>query len=114
MMTTTTLIAVLSGGGAALASAIFAYVPGLKDWFGRKPRQYKALFMAGLIVLVGLVSVAAGCRNMFASIATECSQGGLETLLTALFSIVVAGAGNQSFFMIGVRPFEASGEGAGA
>ena len=109
-MNTPSLIAVLSGGSAALASLLFAYLPGLKGWFRTKPGEYKALFMLALIVVVALASVGAGCANMFAAIAVDCSRSGVETVVTALFSVLVAAAGSQATYMIGVRPFKDSAE----
>jgi len=73
----------------------FEYIPGLKSWFANKPSQTKALVMLGLLLAVGVGSVALSCYGPFEFF--ECSEAGIWDAVEAF---AMAAAANQSTYLL--------------
>lgn len=84
--------------GGVLLSLLFEYIPGLKDWFAKKPSQTKALIMLGLMFIVGVGSVLLSCYGPFEFF--ECSEAGIWDAVTAF---AIAAATNQGTYALTKR-----------
>lgn len=92
---------------AAILSLLFAYIPGLSDWWDRLQAKAKSLIMAVLILLVAVFVYGLACYSNapFAALpACEANLGWnlIETAILALLGL----AGNQGTYMLAVRPFK--------
>lgn len=90
----------LAATAGALLSLLMAYVPGLSTWFNAQAGTTKRMVMAFLIIVSALASVTAGCLNVFQQYATSCDQAGIEAIVLAVISSLVA---NQSVFVLAVK-----------
>ena len=100
-MTADNLSAIVAG----LLALLFAYVPGLSDWYGALESKHKALVMAGalLVVAVGVVGLAcAGLAGDF-GLTVTCDRPGIVGLVNAFIAALVA---NQATYVIAVRPWK--------
>jgi hypothetical protein len=88
-------------GGVAM-SLLFAYVPGLKAWFGQQDGTRKRAVMAGTLLLVALAAFGLACWPAAARlVAMTCSEAGLPELAGAFIAALVA---NQATYSLAVRP----------
>lgn len=74
-----------AGAGVALSLAL-TYVPGLKERWNALAGDKKRAVLAGLLMLIALMSLALGCAGLFSDYSAECSRSGLETVLGSLFA----------------------------
>lgn len=87
----------LSTAGAGLLSLAFAYVPGLKTWFGSKDSTTKRLAMAGALLVVAAASFGLACwqPDKFTDF-VSCSEAGITELLWLYILALVANQGTYS------------------
>lgn len=86
----------LTAGAGALLSAGLAFIPGVSERWATLTGRGKRLALAILILIVAVASMAAGCADMFADIAAECSRGGIEVLVTRTVSAFI---GTQTMYV---------------
>ena len=91
------LIAALAG---AITSLLFAYLPGLKNWFDGLDSQYKPLVNAAVLFLATAGYLLYSCRLDWA-----CVAGNLEQAIWAFIAALMA---NQTTYLVGVRQFKRS------
>lgn len=91
---------ILSGAAGVLLSLLFAYVPGLRDWYNIRQSAEKALLMLSLLVIVAGGSYALSCVGPFDYF--QCTQAGGWQVVQVLIAALVA---NQATFVAAVRPF---------
>jgi hypothetical protein len=88
----------LSLASGALLSLLFAYVPGVKDWFAAKASTVKRLIMAAALLVVSVAVFALGCAGLqIPGISIECSTQGAWLLVQVFLLALVA---NQSMYSI--------------
>lgn len=93
----------LSSIAGTFLSLIFAYVPGVKEWYDQKDRTQKAGIMAIALIVVSIAIFAASCGQVV-SVGIVCDKQGAYGLLQILFTALVL---NQGTFMLAVRPYKA-------
>lgn len=87
----------------SLMSLLFAYLPGLADWYARLDGTRKRLVMLAGMVVVALGYAGLGCApfgELFGVPATVCSDLGLATIARAFVAALVA---NQSTYLVSPR-----------
>ena len=82
----------------AVLSLIFAYFPIVEGWFNKIPSEWKPLVNAGILLLVALGVVGAGCLGIVDYFA--CSTAGL---LQAVWLWLFALVGNNLTYVYLVR-----------
>lgn len=88
----------LSLAAGALLSLLFAYVPGVNDWFAAKASTTKRLIMAGALLVVSAAVFGAGCAGLqVPGVQIECSTQGAWLLVQVFLLALVA---NQSMYSI--------------
>ena len=87
--------------GVALA-LVFAYLPGVKQWFDGKSAEWKALTIGIAIVAVGVAAFLLNCVQVV-TLQMACTREGVGDLLTTIIAALVA---SQSTYLIGVKPFQ--------
>lgn len=90
----------LASIAGVILSLAFAYLPGVKDWYGKLDATQKAGTMALLLVAVALGVFAASCGQVV-SVGVTCDKQGAIGLLQILIAALIA---NQSAFVLLVRP----------
>jgi hypothetical protein len=96
-MEDTMTIDTLSLAAGALLSLLFAYVPGVKDWFDKQASSRKRLIMAGSLALVAVAVFAAGCAGLqVPGTQIECSVDGVWSLVQVFLLALVANQGVYS------------------
>ena len=93
------LLGVIASG---ILSLLFAYVPGLSDWFEPKTPKVKAGLMAILTILIAVAVFALFCGGFIAVIGLVCGKSGLTQVL---WTIVLALVANQTTYLMFVRPY---------
>ena len=94
--------ALLSSIGGVVISLLFAYVPGLRSWFGRQGGTRKRSVMAGILLVVALGAFGLACWQPETVIkGLACSEAGLLELAGAWIAALVA---NQATYSLAVRP----------
>lgn len=88
--------------GIALA-LLFAYVPGVEDWFNALTGKQKAGAMGLALVAVSVFIFAVGCAGAL-PISITCTQQGVIELLQILIAALIA---NQATYVLAVKPFRA-------
>lgn len=83
-----------------ILSLVFAYLPGAKDWFDGLDRQYKPLFMAGVLLVVAAGKLLYDCQLQPACLELNWS--------TALWTWLIALVANQTTFAVGVKQIKAA------
>lgn len=89
------LLAAIAG---AVLSLLFAYFPWLKEQFDKVPSVWKPLLNAGILLVVSLGLVGAGCLGLVNYFA--CSLPGVYE---ALYVWLLALVGNQLAYQVLVR-----------
>lgn len=87
---------------AVVLSLVLAYVPGLKDWYQALANDRKVALTGVLIVLVGVGTLAYGCRADTTGI-VACVTANWEGALSAIIAALVA---NQATYTLLVKPFK--------
>lgn len=90
----------LASIAGVILSLVFAYVPGVKEWYGKLDATQKAGTMAILLIAVALGVFAASCGQVV-SVGITCDKQGAVGLVQILVAALIA---NQSTFLIAVRP----------
>ena len=94
--------ALLSSIGGVAISLLFAYVPGLRNWFGKQGGTRKRAVMAGILLAVAVVAFGLACWPAAAGlVALACSEAGVLELAGAYIAAIVA---NQATYSLAVRP----------
>ena len=79
-------------------SLLFAYVPGLNEWFAKKSGTIKRLIMLGLLALTAVAVYGLSCAGwVFGGIGVTCDQAGIQKLIEVF---VLAAIANQTTFSI--------------
>lgn len=80
-------------------SLVFAYVPGLNEWYGKQTGMAKRQLMLGLGVVVAGGILALGCGGIAIPgvPVAACSQAGVTGFVNLLFAYAVA---NQAAFLV--------------
>jgi len=86
----------LAGIAGVVLSLVFAYVPGVQDWFSGLDGTLKRLINLGALVLVAAGAYGLGCAGWF-DVPVTCDQAGLEALIAAF---VAAAIGNQGTYLM--------------
>lgn len=86
------LLASISG---IVLSLLFAYVPGISQWYDALTGEYKRLIMAGLLLVVSLAIFGLSCAG-YLNLVT-CDQDGAVGLVRIFVMALVA---NQSAYLI--------------
>jgi hypothetical protein len=89
------LLAAITG---AVLSLLFAYFPWLKEQFDKVPSVWKPILNAGILLVVALGIVGAGCLGLVNYFA--CS---LDGVYEALYVWLLALVGNQLTYQVLVR-----------
>jgi len=89
---TSELLASVSG---IVLSLLFAYVPGMSQWYEALTGEYKRLIMAGLLLAVSLAVFGLSCAG-YLNLVT-CDRGGAVGLVRIFVMALVA---NQSTYLI--------------
>jgi hypothetical protein len=92
-----TLLASIAGG---LLSLAFAYIPGVKTWFGNLAGTHKRLLMAALLLVGAGLSYALSCYwPVFAPEGVTCDEAGIVILVQSFIAALVT---NQATYSLAV------------
>lgn len=89
----------LASVAGVVLSLVFAYVPGIKDWFDLQVPQRKAQVMGLALILVAGGAFGLACIPT----AITCDVPGLVEVVKVLIAALVA---NQAAYLLLVRPFK--------
>jgi hypothetical protein len=89
----------LSAIAGALLSLALAYIPGLRDWFGKQTGDVKRLVTAVLLLLVAAGSYGLACAGWTTRIA--CDEAGLQSIVESFLAALVANQGTYSIAVSG-------------
>ena len=94
-----TTLSMLAG---ALLSLLFAYIPGLADWYNALDGVYKRLMMAGVLLAVALLILGAACTGLASDLGltVTCDRPGVLMVLKYFLAALIA---NQSAYSLAVR-----------
>jgi len=91
---TAELLTKLSG---ILVSLVFSYVPVVNSWYYNKlPKEWRGLFMAGVMLLITVLFFVFGCYGMF-NIQIDCTSKSVESLVTTYFWALLL---NQGTYLV--------------
>lgn len=95
MIITPELLAALAGAGLSL---VFAYVPGVRDWFARLQPDQRRAVMGLAIIVAAIGALGASCVSLYNAV--TCDKDGALILMQCVVSALVA---NQSVFTLAVK-----------
>jgi hypothetical protein len=82
---------------AGFLSLLFSFVPGLRDWFGKKGEEFKQLFMLGLMALLAAaifgLSYANVMQDLWPAYAVECTAASFWLLVRYFLLAIIANVG---------------------
>ncbi len=88
-------------------SLAFAYLPGVKNWYGAQDSERKAMIMGIVILLVGLGSFGASCGGFVQLDGVACTQAGVVTLIQTVVFALLSSVGSYTLL---VKPFQRPNE----
>lgn len=89
-------------------SLAFAYLPGLKTWYGDLSSEWKASVMGLVLIGIAAATMGLGCYQLIA-ISITCDKDGLVTLVTVLLAALAI---NQTTYKLLVEPFKSKAKAA--
>ncbi len=89
----------LSAGAGVLLSVVFAYVPGVRAWFGGLDSDWKRVVMLVSLLAAALLVVGLSCAGIAGTV--PCTQAGALALARAFAAALIT---NQATYLISPRP----------
>ncbi len=96
----------LAIAAGVLLSALFSWVPKLKEWFDAQTNNMQRLIMLVAIVSAALVIFGASCSDFIVpgvTLTTTCDRDGIKGLVQMVIFAVVA---NQTAYLLLPKPKE--------
>jgi hypothetical protein len=89
----------ISASAGILLSLVFAYIPGLSNWYKALDGTYKRLVMLAALALVvgGMMGLSCLGVSLPGGVKPACSQAGLLEMLEAFIAALIA---NQAAYLI--------------
>ena len=89
----------ISGLAGILLSLIFAYIPGIKDWFEGLEGTHKRLVMGAALLMAAGGALALSCWQIIDTV--SCTKAGIVALTQSFIAALVT---NQATYSLAVKP----------